>query len=239
MDTLPLLETAPKLIELDSTDSIWENISGTDEIQYFWLGRQSYRPIWELQKQLHAKRVSGETSDVILLVEHEHVYTFGKNANLNFLLDSKPDDADVIQIDRGGQVTYHGPGQLVCYPILDLHDYKMSVSWYMRFLEDIVINSMKLNEIKGQRKEGLTGVWVEDEKICAMGVRLSRWVTMHGFAFNVNPNLRYFDSMIPCGIFEYGITSFKELGIHTEIEVFMEQVIDSFDCFLKGAFSET
>ena len=133
-----------------------------------------------------------------------------KNADKNHVLPSKPDDADVIQIDRGGQVTYHGPGQLVCYPILDLHDYKMSVSWYMRFLEDIVINSMKLNGIKGQRKEGLTGVWVEDEKICAMGVRLSRWVTMHGFAFNVNPNLRYFDSMIPCGIFEYGITSFKD-----------------------------
>ena len=120
-------------------------------------------------------------------------------------------NADVIQIDRGGQVTYHGPGQLVCYPILDLHDYKMSVSWYMRFLEDIVINSMKLNGIKGQRKEGLTGVWVEDEKICAMGVRLARWVSMHGFALNINPDMNYYNGMIPCGIQEYGITSMNDV----------------------------
>tara|TARA_B100000686_G_C16608513_1_gene872519 strand:- start:162 stop:875 length:714 start_codon:yes stop_codon:yes gene_type:complete len=236
MDSINTLSSS--LISLEFPSEIWEHMDPMKKIQYFNLGRQPYEPVWDLQKELHKQRVSSGIGDIVLFVEHEHVYTFGKNANLNFLLDSKPDDADVIQIDRGGQVTYHGPGQLVCYPILDLHDYKMSVSWYMRFLEDIVINSMKLNGIKGQRKEGLTGVWVEDEKICAMGVRLSRWVTMHGFAFNVNPNLRYFDSMIPCGIFEYGITSFKELGIHTEIEVFMEQVIDSFDCFLKGALSE-
>ena len=236
MDSINTLSSS--LISLEFPSEIWEHMDPMKKIQYFNLGRQPYEPVWDLQKELHKQRVSSDIGDIVLFVEHEHVYTFGKNANLNFLLDSKPDDADVIQIDRGGQVTYHGPGQLVCYPILDLHDYEMSVSWYMRFLEDIVINSMKLNGIKGQRKEGLTGVWVEDEKICAMGVRLSRWVTMHGFAFNVNPNLRYFDSMIPCGIFEYGITSFKELGIHTEIEVFMEQVIDSFDCFLKGALSE-
>ncbi len=101
MNTLPLVEIAPKLIELDSTDSIWENLSGTDEIQYFWLGRQSYQPMWELQKQLHAKRVSGEISDVILLVEHEHVYTFGKNADTNNLLNSKPKTQKLCRLIEG------------------------------------------------------------------------------------------------------------------------------------------
>lgn len=237
MDSINTLSSS--LINLDFPSEIWQHIDPMKKIQYFNLGRQPYEPIWNLQKELHKQRVSSKISDIVLFVEHEHVYTFGKNANLNFLLDSKPNDVDVIKIDRGGQVTYHGPGQLVCYPILDLHDYKMSVSWYMRFLENVVINSMQKNGIKGERKEDLTGVWVEDEKICAMGVRLSRWVTMHGFAFNVNPDLTYFDSMIPCGIFEYGITSFKELGIQIKMEAFMEQVIDSFDCLFEGVFRET
>ena len=238
MNTLPLVEIAPKLIELDSTDSIWENISGTDEIQYFWLGRQSYQPVWELQKQLHAKRVSGEISDVILLVEHEHVYTFGKNADTNNLLNSKPKNAEVVQIDRGGEVTYHGPGQLVCYPIIDLHDYKMSVSWYMRMLENIVIDCLQSYGIESGRKEGLTGVWVGDDKICAMGVRLSRWVTMHGFAFNLNPDMTYFDGMIPCGIFEYGVTSLQELDIQFSSIDIQTKIMNLFNNYLSKNTNE-
>ena len=238
MNTLPLVEIAPKLIELDSTDSIWENISGTDEIQYFWLGRQSYQPVWELQKQLHAKRVSGEISDVVLLVEHEHVYTFGKNADTNNLLNSKPRNAEVVQIDRGGEVTYHGPGQLVCYPIIDLHDYKMSVSWYMRMLENVVIDCLQFYGIESGRKEGLTGVWVGDDKICAMGVRLSRWVTMHGFAFNLNPDMTYFDGMIPCGIFEYGVTSLQELDIHFSSIDIQTEIMNLFNNYLSKNTNE-
>ncbi|MDP7027319.1 MAG: lipoyl(octanoyl) transferase LipB [Candidatus Marinimicrobia bacterium] len=238
MNTLPLVGIAPKLIELDSTDSIWENISGTDEIQYFWLGRQFYQPIWELQKQLHAKRVYGEISDVILLVEHEHVYTFGKNADTNNLLNSKPKNAEVVQIDRGGEVTYHGPGQLVCYPIIDLHDYKMSVSWYMRMLENVVIDCLQSYGIESGRKEGLTGVWVGDDKICAMGVRLSRWVTMHGFAFNLNPDMTYFDGMIPCGIFEYGVTSLQELDIHFSSIDIQTEIMKLFNNYLSKNTNE-
>tara|TARA_Y100000590_G_scaffold431244_1_gene545817 strand:- start:1852 stop:2562 length:711 start_codon:yes stop_codon:yes gene_type:complete len=226
---MDLVNVSSKVIFLQIPSEIWYHLDSSKTMKYFYLGRQPYDPVWDLQKELHARRVSGGIGNIVLFVEHDHVYTFGKNANSNFLLDSKPDDADVIQIDRGGQVTYHGPGQLVCYPILDLHDYKMSVSWYMRSLECVVIESMKKNGVIGERKHDLTGVWIEDEKICAMGVRLSKWVTMHGFAFNVNPDLKYFDGMIPCGIFEYGITSFKEQGIDIEMEVFMEQVIDSFN----------
>ena len=119
-----IIDIAPKLITLTEADSIWENLSGDNEIQYFSLGRQPYQPIWELQKQLHSKRVDGDIPDVVLFVEHNHVYTFGKNADTNNLLDTKPRNAEVVQIDRGGEVTYHGPGQLVCYPIIDLHDIK-------------------------------------------------------------------------------------------------------------------
>ena len=147
-----------KLINLESHNLIWGHLQSDNEIQYFWLGRQPYLPIWELQKELHAKRVSGETSDVVILVEHEHVYTFGKNADRNNLFDSKPGNADVVQIDRGGEVTYHGPGQLVCYPIIDLHNYQMSVSWYMRTLENVIIHCIEKLGIESQHKDGLPGV---------------------------------------------------------------------------------
>ena len=230
-----LTQAAPDICYLESIDLIWQNIDKGNSIQYFWLGQQSYHPIWEIQKELHAKRVRGEICDVVLLLEHEHVYTFGKNADRNHLLDSKPKNVDVIQIDRGGEVTYHGPGQLVCYPIIDLHDYKMSVSWYMRQLENVVIQFLECSGIKSIQKAGLTGVWVNDDKICAMGVRLSKWVTMHGFALNINPDMNYFDGMIPCGIFEYGITSLNEQGIDLSIQAVAELIVKHFDnVFIKN-----
>ena len=222
-----------KLINLKTPNSIWEHLQPKKEIQYFWLGQQSYHPIWSLQKLLHAKRVSSEIHDVVLLLEHYHVYTLGKNADRNHLLDSKPNNADVIQIDRGGEVTYHGPGQLVCYPIIDLHNYQMSVSWYMRTLENIVISCMQEFGIKSNQKNGLTGVWVDDDKICSMGVRLSKWVTMHGFALNLNPDMTYFDGMIPCGIFEYGVTSFNDLEIEYKLENILTSIVKEFSYFLS------
>ena len=233
-----IIDIAPKLITLTEADSILENLSVDNEIQYFWLGRQPYQPIWELQKQLHGKRVDGDIPDVVLFVEHNHVYTFGKNADTNNLLDTKPRNAEVVQIDRGGEVTYHGPGQLVCYPIIDLHDYKMSVSWYMRLLENVVIDCLKSYGIEFGQKEGLTGVWVDDDKICAMGVRLSKWVTMHGFALNLNPDMTYFDGIIPCGIFEYGVTSLHELEIEFEFDIVLTNIMNSFHYFLSKDISE-
>ena len=227
-----------KLINLDTPDSIWQHLSSDIKIQYFWLGLQPYQPVWELQKQLHAKRVVGEIPDVVLFVEHDHVYTFGKNADTNNLLDTKPRNAEIVQIDRGGEVTYHGPGQLVCYPIIDLHDYRMSVSWYMRLLENVVIDCLKSYGIESGQKEGLTGVWVDDDKICAMGVRLSKWVTMHGFALNLNPDMAYFDGMIPCGIFEYGVTSLHELKIEFEFDIVLTNIMNSFHYFLSKNISE-
>ena len=234
----PSSTLATSIIHLEKLEFIWEYLNAESSIQYFWLKRQPYCPVWELQKQLHRKRIAGEISDTVLFLEHEHVYTFGKNADTDLLLDSKPHDAEVVPIDRGGQVTYHGPGQLVVYPILDLHNYQMSVSWYMRSLEGVIIHSLKRLGLSASRKKDLPGVWIGDEKICAMGVRLSRWVTMHGFALNQKPDMKYFDGMIPCGIFNYGITSLQDQGIKISMETLVECIIASFIAIFEGKNDE-
>jgi len=175
------------------------------------LGNSSYKHTWELQKELQLQRIENSIDDTLLLVEHEPVYTFGKNADENHLLQNYPENVKLFYTERGGDITFHGPGQIVGYPIIDLHNYKMSISWYMRSLEEVIIRSLDKFGISADRKDSLTGVWVEDEKIAALGVRISRWVTMHGFALNVNTDLAYYDSIIPCGIFDYGITSMKHI----------------------------
>ena len=175
------------------------------------LGNSSYKRTWELQKELQLQRIENKIDDTLLLVEHEPVYTFGKNTDENHLLQNYPENVKLFHIERGGDITFHGPGQIVGYPIIDLHNYKMSISWYMRALEEVIIRSLDKFGISADRKDSLTGVWVEDEKIAALGVRISRWVTMHGFALNVNTDLAYYDSIIPCGIFDYGITSMKHI----------------------------
>ena len=196
--------------EINLLDSIRKH-SSMDSFSAFWLGTQPYNEIWKLQQKLHNEIVDKFIGDVVLLLEHPHVYTLGKNANSNHLLPSYPKDADVIAIDRGGDITYHGPGQLVGYPIINLKNYKKSISWYMRTLEEIIICTLKDIGIVSSRRERLPGVWVDDEKICAFGVRMAKWVTMHGFALNLNPDLTFFDGIIPCGIFECGVTSIEEL----------------------------
>ena len=175
------------------------------------LGNSSYKRTWELQKELQLQRIENKIDDTLLLVEHEPVYTFGKNSDENHLLQNYPENVKLFHIERGGDITFHGPGQIVGYPIMDLHNYKMSISWYMRALEEVIIRSLDKFGISADRKDGLTGVWVEDEKIAALGVRISRWVTMHGFALNVNTDLTYYDSIIPCGIFDYSITSMEHI----------------------------
>ena len=180
-------------------------------LQFQDLGNAPYQQTWEMQKEIQSQRINNEIDDTVLLVEHEPVYTFGKNANENHLLQNYPENVKVFHIERGGDITFHGPGQLVGYPIIDLHNYKMSISWYMRSLEAVIINTLNHYGIAAEHKKGLTGVWVKEEKIAALGVRISRWVTMHGFALNVNTELHYYDGIIPCGIFEYGMTSMKKL----------------------------
>ena len=171
------------------------------------LGKLLYKKTWNYQKELLKKRSNNEISDTLILVEHEPVFTLGKNADENHILQNCPDNIKTYHIERGGDVTYHGPGQLVGYPILDLRNYKKSISWYMRSLEQVIIDTLFDYNITANRKKGLTGVWCNNEKIAALGVRVSRWITMHGFSLNIDPNLNHYKNIIPCGIFEHGVTS--------------------------------
>ena len=197
------------------------------------LGLCAYDEVWNLQKEIQAQRIAGSSEDTLLLVEHEPVYTLGKNADKNHLLQHYPDNVQIFQIERGGDITFHGPGQLVGYPILDLHNYKKSVSWYMRSLEQVIINTLQKYGIKGEQKEDLTGVWIKDKKIAAFGVRISRWVTMHGFALNVNTDMQYYEGIIPCGILEYGVTSMEKL---LKYEVIMKDVKNTLISSFKNVF---
>ena len=170
------------------------------------LGISEFKDTWNLQKELQEKRILGEIEDQLILVEHPAVYTLGKNASREHIL-KKREGVSVIQTDRGGNITFHGPGQLVGYPIVDLSFYKRSITWYMRELEQLMIDVLKEYGIEGSTKKGLTGTWVKNHKIAALGVRISRWVTMHGFSLNINPDLKYYQDIVPCGIEGYGVTS--------------------------------
>ena len=198
--------------DLSTNEQIIQKIcnDNANDLNIYWLGVRSYNPIWDLQKAIHELRVNNKINDSVLLLEHNHIYTLGKNADENHILPSKLKDTEIIKIDRGGDVTYHGPGQLVGYPIIDLHDYKMSISWYLDVLSNSIINMLSDLGIESQYRDDYVGVWVDESKIAAFGVRLSKWITMHGFALNVSTDLKYYDGLIPCGIFECGVTSISE-----------------------------
>ncbi len=179
------------------------------------LGRTEYATAWELQKRLAALRRAGKVPDLLLLTEHEHVYTIGTSGEEDHLLagpeELRLSGARVYQTDRGGDITYHGPGQLVGYPILDLNGYYLDLHRYLRDLEEVLIRTLAQYGIEGTRDSDFTGVWVGPNKIAALGVKVTRWVTMHGFALNVSTDVSYFDRIIPCGIFHKGVTSMEEL----------------------------
>ena len=201
------------------------------------LGFKKYKSVLSLQKKLQKQRIAGNINDTLILVEHEPVYTLGKNSNRDHLLQSRDKSVEVYNTERGGEVTFHGPGQLVGYPILDLRNYKKSVSWYMRTLEELIIRVLKEFGIKSSRIKGLTGVWVENKKIAAQGVRISRWVTMHGFSINVCPQLSYYDGIIPCGIFDHDVTSMEEcLNKKISIKKIKNSVSEIFlELFISGS----
>ncbi|MBM1105699.1 lipoyl(octanoyl) transferase LipB [Aurantibacter crassamenti] len=212
------------------------------KVQLQDLGLKDYQEIWDFQEALFQKTVDlkiknrhentkHKTPNHFLFVEHPHVYTLGKSGDINNLLVDEVElakkNAKFYKINRGGDITYHGPGQIVGYPILDLDNFFTDIHKYLRLLEEMVILTLAEYGFKAERSEGETGVWLDvgtpfARKICAMGVRASRWVTMHGFALNVNTNLGYFDLMIPCGIKDKAVTSLNvELG---KKEVDVEEV---------------
>ncbi len=192
-----------------------------------------YQAAWDFQKLLFEKRVKNEINDLLILLEHPHTYTLGKIADKNNLLGDenylREKNVSVFEIDRGGDITYHGPGQVVGYPIINLKEWKTDTHLYLRGLEDVVINVCKQYGLNPSRKNNLTGVWIDDRKICAIGIKVSRWVTMHGFAFNVTTDLSYFSGIIPCGIKNKFVTSLqKELGKEVDIDEVKEKILDSF-----------
>ena len=182
-----------------------------NRIKILDLGRMDYKPSWDFQKNFHQDVLSGKETDTLILVEHEPVYTLGKNANKEHLLDKSNSRVKVYNVERGGDITFHGPGQLVGYPILNLNNFKKNISWFMRTLENILIECLNTYNIDAYQKKGLTGVWVNDEKIGAQGVKISRWVTMHGFSLNINTDLSFFDMIVPCGIANCKVTSMEKL----------------------------
>ncbi|MFB0904421.1 MAG: lipoyl(octanoyl) transferase LipB [Nonlabens sp.] len=217
------------------------------------LGRKDYKETWEYQEQLFKRILDTkiknrredaglETANHLLFVEHDHVYTLGKSGALENLLANEglleKIGATFYKINRGGDITYHGPGQITGYPILDLDNFFTDIHKYLRFLEDIFIKILADYGLKGERSAGETGVWLDvgtpfARKICALGVRASRWVTMHGFAFNVNTNLGYFDHIIPCGIDDKAVTS---LAVELKREIDLEEVKDKIKKYFEELF---
>jgi lipoate-protein ligase B len=182
------------------------------------LGQCSYKISLERQESIHAKVSGQKLSNSIIFVEHEPVYTLGKNADKNNILSNYPKDVEIYNIDRGGDVTYHGPGQLVGYPIINIKNINMSIGKYVHILEEILINTLKVFDISAQIRDKLIGVWVGEEKIGAIGVRVQNGVTKHGFALNVNTDLSYYEGIIPCGIDNCKVTSMEQL-LHKNIEL--------------------
>ena len=227
------------LVDLSSynTESLLNYIfsKSINEVNYYWIGRIDYHDAWDLQKQIQSHIINDKLNNVVLFLEHNSVYTLGKNADSDNLLPTIPKGIEVVQTDRGGDITYHGPGQLVGYPIIDLKKYRRSITWFMRGLEKSIINMLKKIEITSSTKEGLTGVWVDDEKIAALGVRLSRWVSMHGFAINVYTDLSLYRGMVPCGISNLGLTSIDRLiNDNYELKSIASMMMDNIDRMLDS-----
>ena len=195
------------------------------------IGKMSFSDAWEYQENIFKKTIDQkvqnrslnekiETKNLLILTEHDHVYTIGKSGDMSNLLIDKEElmkrEIEFFKINRGGDITYHGPGQIMGYPIFDLDNFFTDINLYLRKLEEVIINTLKSYNLTGFTINEETGVWVKDnnglsKKICAFGIRASRWVTMHGLCLNVDPDLSFFNHIIPCGIQNKGITSLKQL----------------------------
>ena len=226
------------------------------KIQLLDVGNKDYKETWDYQEELFAaivalkiqKRDSPEiiTPNYFLYVEHPHVYTLGKSGDFSNLLLSEKQltekGATFYKINRGGDITYHGPGQIVGYPILDLENFFTDIHKYLRFLEEAIILTLAEYGLKTERSPGETGVWFDvgtpfARKICALGVRASRWVTMHGFALNVNADLGYFDNIIPCGIRGKAVTSMHvELGKQIDEQEVKDKILKHFSVLFESSF---
>ncbi len=229
------------------------------QVMFEDLGYRAYKEVWDYQETLlkdnttiksqqrelaakasHSNKDFPETHHHLLFVEHNPVYTLGKNGKEEHVLITEEERTkkgiEYFHINRGGDITFHGPAQLVGYPILDLEKFKPDLGWFLRSLEEVIILTLQEYGITGERSQGETGVWIDasiagkERKICAMGIKCSRWITMHGFAFNINTDLDYFSYIVPCGIQNKQVTSLqKELGYEISLEEVKEKVKKNFE----------
>lgn len=194
------------------------------------LGLIPYLEAWELQRSLVASRISDpDLPDILLLLEHPPVYTLGQGATLDYLkFDPDFTDFEVYRIERGGEVTYHCPGQLVGYPILNLRRHQMDLHWYLRQLEEVLIQAIATYGLVAERIPGLTGVWIEGRKVAAIGIKVTRWIAFHGFALNINPDLAGFEQIVPCGISDKQVASLAQFIPDINPVEMRQRVRDSF-----------
>lgn len=232
-------------------------------VKFYDAGLMDYKECWDLQEKLFEKTIQQKianrdlpaeqqitTDNYLIFVEHPHVYTLGKSGDEKHLLLNQNEleqaEASYYRINRGGDITYHGPGQLVAYPILDLDHFFTDIHKYLRLLEETIILTLAEYGIVAGRSKGETGVWLDADvpgkarKICAMGVRCSRWVTMHGWGFNVNSNLNYFNNIVPCGIVDKSVTSMQqELGREVDMEEVKEKLRKNFSALFEAELIST
>lgn len=231
-----------------------KSLSESNNIIVKKLGKFNYADCFEYQKKIQNeiiqikldnrnKRIKEITPNYLLFVEHDHVYTLGNSGNSENLLFNenilKQKGIEFYKTNRGGDITYHGPGQLVCYPIIDMENFYTDIHRYLRDLEETIINTLNALGITASGNSNETGVWIDvgklnERKICAMGIKVSRWVTMHGLALNVNTNLSFFEGIIPCGIRNKGVTSIsnelnKEVKMDLVQKIFTEKFLDQFN----------
>lgn len=189
-----------------------------------------YRIAWNWQQLLvQARRERPHLDDVLMVLEHPPVYTLGQGASLDFLkFDVENSSSDLVRVERGGEVTYHCPGQLVVYPILNLQFYRKDLHWYLRQLEEVIIHALAQYGLSGDRIDGLTGVWLDGRKVAAIGIKVSRWVTMHGFSLNVCPDLKGFRHIVPCGIADKPVGSLEQFMPGITVNEVCSQIVQSF-----------
>ena len=235
-----------------------KSLSESNNIIVKNLGKFNYADCFEYQKKIQNeiiqikldnrnKRIKKITPNYLLFVEHDHVYTLGNSGNSENLLFNenilKQKGIEFYKTNRGGDITYHGPGQLVCYPIIDMENFYTDIHRYLRDLEETIIHTLNVLGITASGNSNETGVWIDvgklnERKICAMGIKVSRWVTMHGLALNVNTNLSFFEGIIPCGIINKGVTSIsnelkKEVKMDLVQNIFTEKFLDQFNATVK------
>ncbi len=203
------------------------------QLYYINLGRIKYDQAWEIQKKLIKLRYESAIPDCLIVCEHDPVLTMGRGTDKNNLLVSKESlqqkGIDLFEIERGGDITFHGPGQVILYPIINLQSRDKDAHKYLRDLELVVIKALDELGLKASIKKGLTGIWVNDQKVGAIGVALSKWITYHGLALNVNTDLDYFKLINPCGITEYPVGSISELlGMEVSIDTIINLLVDNF-----------